>query len=190
MADPLSIASGIAGVLALAGQVVSTCYQYGCAVKEAPQEIQRLLDELMSLSGVLNAVKALVDSTNGQGDDPGTIKMLHEGAQEDTDYPPPYLDPKAAHHFETLLDPISDSRSVLEEVEKALRKAEIKNDTKLGRIVKRLIWPLKQKETLALITKLERSKALFMLSLNTAHLCVSMLRLKITVWLISPGLLK
>src|SRR5689334_14417751 len=60
MADPLSISSGIAGILSLAGLVLSQCYQYGCNVAGAPEEAQKLISEVTSLSGILVGIQAMV----------------------------------------------------------------------------------------------------------------------------------
>ena len=155
MADPISIASGIAGLISLAGSVVSTCYQYGCAVKSAPTEIQKLLGEVMSLSGVLTAVKSLIDAE--------TAKVYTDEKTDcRSDYPPPY-------RFVELEGPLNDCRCALEEIEAVLKKASSKEEHKLGKAFKRLIWPLKQPETMAIVARLERSKSAFMLTLTVTN---------------------
>ncbi len=64
MADPFSVATGLAGLIALAGEVISKCYRYGCAVSGAPDEARRLVSEVTGLSGILVGVQALVKQTN------------------------------------------------------------------------------------------------------------------------------
>jgi len=59
MADPLSISSGIAGLISLAGVVIGQCYRYGCAVSGAPEEARRLIAEITGLSGILIGVQSL-----------------------------------------------------------------------------------------------------------------------------------
>ncbi|EXJ53452.1 uncharacterized protein A1O5_13320 [Cladophialophora psammophila CBS 110553] len=59
MTDPFSIVTGVAGLLSLAGTVISQCYCYGCAVAEAPDEARRLVSEVTSLNGILLGVQGL-----------------------------------------------------------------------------------------------------------------------------------
>ena len=62
--DPFSVVTGLAGIISLAGTVISECYQYGCAVAGAPEEARRLVSEVTSLSGILVGVQALVKQTD------------------------------------------------------------------------------------------------------------------------------
>ena len=66
MTDPFSLVTGVAGLVALAGQVISQCYRYGCAVSDAPKEAERLVSEVTGLSGLLVGLQALIK----QGDFP------------------------------------------------------------------------------------------------------------------------
>ncbi|KAK6815725.1 hypothetical protein PG987_016491 [Apiospora arundinis] len=62
MADPLSIASGIAGLLALTDIVFDRLIKYGKSVKNAEKEIRQLADEVNLLGGTLNSLARLADS--------------------------------------------------------------------------------------------------------------------------------
>lgn len=62
MADPLSIASGIAGLLALADLVFDHLMKYARSVKHAENEIRQLADELNVLGGTLNSLARLADA--------------------------------------------------------------------------------------------------------------------------------
>jgi ankyrin repeat domain-containing protein 50 len=64
MTDPFSVVTGVAGLIALAGEVISKCYQYGCAVTGAPDEAKRLVSEVTGLSGILVGVQALVKQSS------------------------------------------------------------------------------------------------------------------------------
>ena len=64
MSEPFSVATGLAGLIALAGEVISKCYRYGCAVSGAPEEARRLVAEVTGLSGILVGVQALVKQSN------------------------------------------------------------------------------------------------------------------------------
>jgi Cdc6-like AAA superfamily ATPase len=164
MADPLSIVSGIAGVVALAGSVVSKCYTYGVAVKGGPAEIQRLLDELISLTGILNAVKSLTEASEAQKQ--GAI-WAHDDLA--SDLPPPYSHKAPIDQLERLVSPLNGAQALLEKIEASLRKAEIKSEHRVERVFQRLLWPLKKQETQDLIAQLERFKTSFTLSLTSAH---------------------
>jgi hypothetical protein len=59
MTDPLSRATGVAGLLSLAGTVISQCYHYGCGVADAPEEAKKLAFEVTSLSGLLVGIQNL-----------------------------------------------------------------------------------------------------------------------------------
>lgn len=67
MTDPFSIATGVAGVIQLAGFVIGQCYRYGCGVSSAPDEARRLVSEVTSVSGVLVGVQGVVKHGNPSG---------------------------------------------------------------------------------------------------------------------------
>ncbi|KAK5048507.1 hypothetical protein LTR84_005597 [Exophiala bonariae] len=67
MTDPLSIATGVAGVIQLAGLVIGQCYRYGCGVSSAPDEARRLVAEVTSVSGVLVGVQGAVKHGDPSG---------------------------------------------------------------------------------------------------------------------------
>ena len=69
MTDPLSIASGIAGLVSLAGFAIGQCYRYGCGVSNAPEESKRLVSEVTGLSGVLVGIQGIVKSNPSPGPD-------------------------------------------------------------------------------------------------------------------------
>ncbi|OCT47211.1 ankyrin repeat protein [Cladophialophora carrionii] len=67
MTDPFSIVTGVAGIITLAGEVISRCYRYGCAVSGAPDEAKRLVSEVTGLSGILVGVQVLVKQSSLPG---------------------------------------------------------------------------------------------------------------------------
>jgi hypothetical protein len=67
MTDPFSIATGVAGVIQLAGFVIGQCYRYGCGVSSAPEEARRLVSEVTSVSGVLVGVQGVIKHGNPSG---------------------------------------------------------------------------------------------------------------------------
>lgn len=67
MTDPLSVITGVAGIISLAGAVIGQCYRYGCGVSGAPEEAKRLVSEVTGLSGVLVGVQSLVKQSDLPG---------------------------------------------------------------------------------------------------------------------------
>lgn len=63
MGDPLSIAASIAGLISLADLVVTKGGAYVKQVREREETVARLLGEVACLSGVLNGVKIVLDSS-------------------------------------------------------------------------------------------------------------------------------
>lgn len=60
MADPLGVAASLIGVIGLVGKVISLgyrIYQHCDDVKQAPKDIQKLMNELHSLTPVLVALR-------------------------------------------------------------------------------------------------------------------------------------
>ena len=168
MADPVSVASGVAGIITLAGAVVATCYRYGCAVKNAPHEAQSLLHEVTSLAGVLTGVRALVEARSRPTLPPEEVP---EKSGKDDD-PPPYEEAWAVD-LASLEGPVEDCRATLQELKDALDSAGWERDRKLRRVFTRLAWPLKRPQTDAIISRLERCKSTFLSALTATNLSVS-----------------
>lgn len=59
MADPFSISFGIAGLITLAERLFSRTFKYAKAVRNAPQEIRSLSEEIGALNGLLHRVQLL-----------------------------------------------------------------------------------------------------------------------------------
>ena len=67
MADPLSIAAGVAGLASLAGQVFKAVIDYSNAVKDAKLDIKTLATELRTLSGMLHNLSLLAATLRASG---------------------------------------------------------------------------------------------------------------------------
>lgn len=57
MSDPLSIAAGVAGIVALAGTVSKTFYQFFASIHDAPATVRDLATALVTLSIALGQVQ-------------------------------------------------------------------------------------------------------------------------------------
>lgn len=62
--DPLSIASGVAGLLTLAGSVISTGYTLASKIKNRDDTIKALVQEIAIFSGILVGVQARVTASD------------------------------------------------------------------------------------------------------------------------------
>lgn len=58
--DPLSVASSVAGLVSLAGQLVPASYNLGSAVKEANNDAQAAATEVASMSVVLQGLQTYI----------------------------------------------------------------------------------------------------------------------------------
>ncbi|QGI86231.1 unnamed protein product [Fusarium fujikuroi] len=67
MADPLSLAASIAGLISLANVIFRTTYKFVRAAKDAKDEIQSLLDEINNPSSVLRRLEALTSGLEDEG---------------------------------------------------------------------------------------------------------------------------
>lgn len=65
--DPLSVCAGIIGILQLTGKVVSLCYDFRTGIKNAPRDLKRITDELISLRDVLERLERVADSSEAAG---------------------------------------------------------------------------------------------------------------------------
>ena len=164
MADPLSIASGIAGIITLAGSIVSSTYKYAHAVKGAFSETRALMDEIMSLTGVLTAVKSLLE-TEANPEPPAYSELPPDSSSE-----------RRMGRFAELgiEESIQDTRVILSTIEESLKKA-IASMSRRGvpGAFNKLIWPLKHGDTLTLVERLERKKAVFMCALGAANISIN-----------------
>ena len=138
MADPISISSGIAGLISLAGLVLGQCYSYGCAVADAPSEAKMLASELTNLSGVLVGIQGFVNSTD-DGNSYINILPVLQGCEQ------------------TLQDALDRLSAV----------SATGRHTSLKRTINRFAWPLRKSETMALIMSIERRKQTLSLAFGT-----------------------
>ncbi|KAF7533510.1 hypothetical protein G7054_g7020 [Neopestalotiopsis clavispora] len=145
MADPLSIASGIAGLLSLAGAAFHGVHQYVRTVKDAKDFVKALSKELQSLSSVLQGVKVLAEAFEQDGTAPSVGLGLEH---------------------------ISSCRTVLDEILKETKKIReaINSQKSITSKVEYVKWPFRKSKTEDLINQLSRHKATLTLALDAASL--------------------
>lgn len=134
MADPLSLAASLAGLVSLADTVFRYVYKYMRGAVAAKEEITRIAQELQSFIGILRGVQVLAQSLEEEGDtyDP-SIRVHH------------------VYYCEQTLNKIYDRmKRAAQKIEKGRSK---------GGLVQQLKWPFSKSETQEVLEELERHKA-------------------------------
>ncbi|ETS86024.1 hypothetical protein PFICI_04049 [Pestalotiopsis fici W106-1] len=145
MADPLSIASGIAGLLSLAGAAFHVVHQYIRTAKDAKDFVKALSKELQSLSSVLQGVKILAEAYEQDETEPSVgLRLEHISA------------------CSRVLDDILKGTSSIRDT--------VKNQKSRTSKVENLKWPFRKSKTDELINELSRHKATLSLALDAASL--------------------
>lgn len=143
--DPLSLSCNIVGVLTVASKLLSLGYSYGNSVKDFPEDIQNLVGELSSLSGILHALKATIDIPDGGGF--VSTKVAPSGVAR------------------AITIPLEDCGRLLLDMVGDLEKYQ-NSGSKAQKVAKRLYWPLKESETKNWVRRIGRYKSTFSLALS------------------------
>ena len=136
MAEPLSIAASIAGLLSLTIQVVSKTYTYGKGVRNARRDIDVFTDELKALRQVLQRLEDI--ATSGP-------------------------DPRDLLSFTDLMSTVNNCKTHLFEI---LQRLEKDQQNMVKAMMNQMTWPLKEKETLKAVEVLHRYVGIFSLALS------------------------
>ncbi|KAL1641899.1 hypothetical protein SLS58_005734 [Diplodia intermedia] len=139
MGDPLSVASGIAGLLSIAGLVFSRTYKFVKAAKEADSSIQKLSNEIRTLSGILQSLSLVaIELETGPVDSAFQL-----------------------HH-------VISCQQVLLKIERSTREADPADagDNKARSFMKKLKWPFTSAETMELIAEITRHQRLITVALS------------------------
>jgi hypothetical protein len=138
MADPLSIAAGVAGLLAFAGATLTTGYSILASLTGSKSDIHRLLAELSQLTGVLVAIEAQEKAAKDGAT--GTQDILFSDA---------------------IKSSVRDCRQAVKKVAGVLDKLD-----KSRRAVQAVKWVLVEPEVRKLIEEIEHYRKGFVLSLR------------------------
>ncbi len=138
--DPFSLATGLAGLVALASSILSVSYKYGSAVINGNKTVKSLATELRDIRTVLENLEALVQDAN--------ISST------------PYY-PKASSKLNTT---VMECRSTLQELHEKLQKRQ--EAGKIKSALYRLTWPLTESDTLDVVNSLARYKSTLQLALS------------------------
>ncbi|KAF5985512.1 putative ankyrin repeat protein [Fusarium bulbicola] len=144
MADPLSMAASIAGIIALADLVFKTVFSYTYKAKEAKRDVESLKEEISGLSNALRILDALayeLEAENGPRDVALNAKLLDQCRE--------------------------NLNAINQKVQKAVK--DFDDARKWKAVSRQLKWPFSSLETKDLLESLSRYKATALLSQQVAH---------------------
>ncbi|KAF9768075.1 hypothetical protein IL306_014673, partial [Fusarium sp. DS 682] len=137
MADALGITSSVIAVFDLSAKVISLCFQYSQAVKNAKDDIEKLCEEVAAFLATTKDLQTLVGGPRG--------KELKASQQ--------------------LKSAIEDGRSRLEKLEQQLKPSTRRQ--RMSRFgLRALKWPFERKDVKGTIEDLERCRGNISLALN------------------------
>ncbi|KAJ3459740.1 hypothetical protein MRS44_015813 [Fusarium solani] len=133
MADPLSMAASIAGLISLADTLFRHTYKFGRTATGAKKEIQALATEINSFSGILRNLEALADELEAEG-------QAFEPAFQ--------------------VDHLIECRKIFDKIERQVTKAldSFNNRSRWEGISRQLKWPFSASDTRDLLQQLSRCK--------------------------------
>ena len=140
MADPLSVAASIAGLVNLADVVFGRVYKYVKAVKSSSKEVERLSSEVGALYGILSNLH-LIAGQLGESNYESTMRLEHVHACQKT----------------------------LERIESILQRDKAtspQDQHHLQRLKQKLRWPFSSSEVKALVNEIGQHKATLSLALH------------------------
>lgn len=139
MADPLSIASGIAGLLNIAGLVFSRTYKFAKAAKGAESNIKALADEVRTLAGLLQSLSLVATEL--------------ETSPADSAF--------RLHH-------VISCQQLLLRIERRTKEADPTQygESTARAFLKKLKWPFSSTETMELVTEVSRHQRLITVALS------------------------
>lgn len=144
MADGLSVAASVAGLIQIADIVVRRGYRYVRDVKEAEKSVERLIDEVNKLSGILHSLKNVAERCE---DDKLEIEPTAQ-----------------IHHIEACLKTLQLVDTHLENSNPATEKDHV------GNVKQKLKWPLNRSKVKELLSEVEKHKAAMSLAMTASSM--------------------
>lgn len=149
MADPLSIASAIVGILAAAGQVIKVLGPYVSAAKDTPMTAASVRSEVVNFRIILSAFQGLLDNLNiTAGTRTGLVPI------------------------DDLIIVLTDGVLIFSELEASVSSLDA-TGTERPSLTLRIQWARKEKELSAIVNRLQSFKGSILLLLNILQWCVS-----------------
>jgi Fungal N-terminal domain of STAND proteins len=142
--DPLSAASGIAGLIAVAFKTIQIVSEYVIDANEHKKHAEELRNELVLLREVLDQLSTLINDGKRNGE-----MASYNGEQRNT----------------VLGKAFSDCTRTIEQVQDKLKEPV----GKFRKAMAKLKWPFDHKDALRIVDSLRRYTQLFQLSLTMAN---------------------
>jgi hypothetical protein len=140
MADVLGVAASVAGLMTIADSIVRKGFKFIKDVKEAEKSVERLVEEVNNLSGVLHSLINVVERLEEDG---GTV------------------DPSVQiHYIESCYKTLM---RIQDYFDKAIPAAPLSRGEKLK-------WPLKKTHTKELLDEIGRHKATMSLAMSARQM--------------------
>ena len=157
----MDVSSLVISSIAIAFEVTSTLYSYGKQVKSARRDIQNLSNELFGLIGALEHFKLQQD--NHLLEEKEQIRPPAYSAVESADLISRHAKGGKGVHEDNVVSVLNQTIAFLQELQQKLKEPK----GRLGIVVHLLKWPLKDNEVQKHLSRLERVKTYFVLSLVT-----------------------
>lgn len=82
MVDPIGLVGTLMGIVQVCGKLMSICYDYRMGVRDAPRDISRILDEVVSVGSIAQQLVKVIESDSApslsslqaMGGDDGTLR--------------------------------------------------------------------------------------------------------------------
>lgn len=132
MAEPVSIASGIAGLITLSSAIMAAGYKYVDAVSSAQDDLRSLIREIATLNTVLSQlVSHSLSLSPTQGNQDAFNMLAQQGV-------------------------LLECEQVLHKIQSLLHDCELTTGKRHKRVVNTLFWPSKQKDIIKNRERLSR----------------------------------
>jgi hypothetical protein len=137
MADPLSIAASIAGLMSLAGPILAEGYAYMASVRDSPNALKQLLCEIGRLDAVLGQIDELAreSATNT-----GAVVQTQRSKVSDVITP----------------DTIKTASDLLKSVQSSIKQCERIPGQSAKNIGRAIVWPFKEREVKENLNRFKR----------------------------------
>jgi hypothetical protein len=140
MADVLGVAASVAGLMTIADSIVRKGFKFIKDVKEAEKSVERLVEEVNNLSGVLHSLNNVVERLEEDG---GTVDPLTR-----------------IHYIESCYKTL---KKIQDHFDEAIPATPLSRGEKLK-------WPLKNAHTKELLDEIGRHKATMNLAMSARQM--------------------
>ncbi len=147
--DPLSITSSVIAILQLSNTVYTAAKEYYTGVKDAPKEIERLLDELKTFNDVLIHLSDIAAKAEKNDKGSAMQEISHKGT--------------CLPSVTKLLEPDAALRLCFAEMQQFMDRVT----TQKSKMKKALKWPFQKEEVYQTIGRLQKLQSLLEFAIAT-----------------------